>query len=749
MTPPTAKPKTSPKPTFFWQGVLILLPVAVLAAVALYSLNQDRLVVRHEATERAQAIADDLLDTLWQRLASSDRQPERPEPSAALITYSPANPDKSDPRLLSIENPSFTVNASGQLLSPAPYSGHPVPQPLDLNLLTADQRRLWQAIALAESSRHPALVQSCRDFIALHPPARFAALAHYALALALSQSGDTAAARDTFATLLANHPDATGESGLALAPLVLVKQFELTPPGSTNRTRESFAQICQQLLIRPSPLTPQLLRHVETLATNARMKEAVVPWQLAWNRDELARQLHSAWAAQLQTSAARIVPAPLLLAAHPPAPSPVKDGESSPSLLLLVVDPGQPLLPAGTNFVADSPGPAKWIAARAPATGEAQRYFCRPAITVARETMKLIRGKSQFPPYFGVSVDVAGEPLVSDSNFPLWYELGGGPKGGGYQKSTLDPATFHAPVLATARSIQAGDNQLVVKVHLTNADAMYASQNARTLRYGTLISVAALAALVGFGSARRAFYRQQHLNEMKDNFVSSVSHELRAPIASVRLMAENLEQGRVPDAPRQNEYYRFIGQECRRLSSLIENVLDFSRIEQGRKEYEFEPAEVAALVRQTVKLMEPVAAQAGVTLTLEVNDAALHQLPAPPVLDAQAVQQALINLIDNAIKHSPRDATVAVSLALAGSRLRFTVADRGEGIPAEDHTRIFERFYRRGSELRRETQGIGIGLSIVKHVVDAHGGSVTVDSQPGQGSRFFIDLPLQPPRPSS
>src|ERR1700724_2177889 len=98
---------------------------------------------------------------------------------------------------------------------------------------------------------------------------------------------------------------------------------------------------------------------------------------------------------------------------------------------------------------------------------------------------------------------------------------------------------------------------------------------------------------------------------MKSNFVSSVSHELRAPIASVRLLAESLERGKILEAPKQHEYFRFIGQECRRLSSLIENVLDFSRIEQGRKQYEFEPTDLIALTRRTVKLMEAEAAEKG------------------------------------------------------------------------------------------------------------------------------------------
>ncbi len=269
---------------------------------------------------------------------------------------------------------------------------------------------------------------------------------------------------------------------------------------------------------------------------------------------------------------------------------------------------------------------------------------------------------------------------------------------------------------------------------------MLAAERQRTVRFGLLIAVAAGTALIGFLAARRAFYRQLHLSEMKSNFVASVSHELRAPIASVRLMAEGLEQGRVSEPPKQREYFRFIVQECRRLSSLIENVLDFSRIEQGRKQYEFEPADAVALAQETVKLMQTYAAEQSIELALQIQGE-----PFPVEMDAKAVQQALINLIDNAIKHSSKGGKIAVGLeferAQSADVMRLWVKDHGEGIPAAEHVKIFERFYRLGSELRRETQGVGIGLSIVKHIVEAHGGTITVRSAPGEGSRFTMELP--------
>jgi signal transduction histidine kinase len=319
---------------------------------------------------------------------------------------------------------------------------------------------------------------------------------------------------------------------------------------------------------------------------------------------------------------------------------------------------------------------------------------------------------------------------------------------------------LNAPATNVLASAVQPEQLLKVNVYLTSPDKLYQRQGARTFWFGSLVAVSAAAALIGLLAAWRAFRQQRELNEMKSNFVSSVSHELRAPIASVRLMAENLEGGKIPESQKQKEYFGFIVQECRRLSALIENVLDFSRIEQGRKQYEFEPTDVVALVQTTVKLMEPNAAEKGVNLVLETSNIE-HRTPNIEMeIDGRAIQQALVNLIDNAIKHSPKGETVTVaierqnaecrmqnsegaSFSLQPSAFSLSVSDHGPGIPPEEHEKIFERFYRRGSELRRETQGVGIGLSIVKHIVEAHGGRVLVQSEPGKGSRFTIEIPIK------
>jgi signal transduction histidine kinase len=386
-------------------------------------------------------------------------------------------------------------------------------------------------------------------------------------------------------------------------------------------------------------------------------------------------------------------------------------------------------------------------------------FYCLGEAEVGSRVSALVDAVAGIPDYFGIGVELSGRKLTwSVPDLRVWHEVNYfGRRGGGEKKEyTSDMAST---ILASARRLDRGTEQLKVNVYLTSPTALFKRQSARTFWFGFLIVAAALAALVGFLAAYRAFRRQLRLSEMKSNFVSSVSHELRAPIASVRLLAENLERGRIFEAPKQREYFRFIVQECRRLSSLIENVLDFSRIEQGRKEYEFEPTDVQALVEQTVRLMESYAGERDVKLVLALGDCPSSSIREQVLLDGKAIQQALINLIDNAIKHSPKGQIVTVgaevptgsneaqsdSFAERGhpaDHINLWVEDQGEGIPAAEHEKIFERFYRRGSELRRETSGVGIGLSIVKHIVEAHRGRVLVRSVVGQGSRFTIELPL-------
>jgi signal transduction histidine kinase len=249
------------------------------------------------------------------------------------------------------------------------------------------------------------------------------------------------------------------------------------------------------------------------------------------------------------------------------------------------------------------------------------------------------------------------------------------------------------------------------------------------LAFAIVISGGALAFI------HRAVERERRLNALKSDFVASVSHELRAPVASIRLMADALNAGKIePHTVR--EFHRLISREGARLSTLIENVLDFARIEQGRKNWHFEPTDLGALLTETLGIMEPLAAEKNIALvsqsfpSVEAN------------LDPGAIQQALVNLLDNAIKFSPTGSRVEIALGENGSNWEIRIADQGPGIPAAEHERVFQKFHRLGSELRRETQGTGIGLSLVKAVAEAHGGRVVLTSAQGQGCSFILSSPI-------
>jgi signal transduction histidine kinase len=231
--------------------------------------------------------------------------------------------------------------------------------------------------------------------------------------------------------------------------------------------------------------------------------------------------------------------------------------------------------------------------------------------------------------------------------------------------------------------------------------------------------------------------RELKLSRLKSDFVANVSHELKTPLALIRLFAETLELGRVPSKDKAKQYHRIINKESRRLTQLINNILDFSRIEAGRKEYRFVKADVAAVVRDVVDAYRFQIEQQGFTLDLEIAES----LPEIEV-DPEALSQALINLVNNAIKYSPDEKHIRVSVESQDGRVLVTVADRGIGIPKADQKRIFEKFYRVESSLVHTTKGSGLGLALVQHIVEAHGGRVEVASVPGEGSRFTLVLPV-------
>jgi signal transduction histidine kinase len=235
----------------------------------------------------------------------------------------------------------------------------------------------------------------------------------------------------------------------------------------------------------------------------------------------------------------------------------------------------------------------------------------------------------------------------------------------------------------------------------------------------------------------RNVMREMALARLKSDFVSNVSHELRTPLSLIRLYAETLELGRLNNPEKREEYYRIIRKESERLTSLINNILDFSRIEAGRKEYEFRETDIAELVRNTLESYRYQIEQHGFTFEERISE----DLP-PMRVDREAIARSLLNLVNNALKYSQRDKYLGVNLYRENGSVKLEVVDHGIGISRPEQHKIFEKFYRVGDPLVHNTKGSGLGLSLVRHIVEAHGGEVSVESAPGQGSKFVIALPV-------
>ena len=280
-----------------------------------------------------------------------------------------------------------------------------------------------------------------------------------------------------------------------------------------------------------------------------------------------------------------------------------------------------------------------------------------------------------------------------------------------------------------------GDWTLVLHSHRSTPERLARANFAINV---TLVALLTAVLMGGIALALRTADRAMRLSQMKSDFVSNVSHELRTPIASIRVFAELLRLGRVQTPEKVREYGEYIERESRRLSRLIENILDFARIESGRKTYSFAPVDVARVVEATLQSFEPHLAHSGFTCALRAPAE-----PLPPVrADADALGQAIHNLLDNAVKFSGEARAIEVRLALEDGEIVVAVADRGIGIAREEQARIFERFHRVGTGLVHEVKGSGLGLSLVHHIMQVHGGRVTVDSEPGKGSTFALHLPV-------
>ena len=230
--------------------------------------------------------------------------------------------------------------------------------------------------------------------------------------------------------------------------------------------------------------------------------------------------------------------------------------------------------------------------------------------------------------------------------------------------------------------------------------------------------------------------RELQLNQMKSDFIATVSHEFKSPITAIRQMAEMFQSNRVPDE-RKQKYYSVMMQEGERLAHLVDNILDMARIEQGKKRYDFKSQNIQETIRQTVAKYQDRYTGKGLSFNVYQNE----NIP-EVTMDEESIQQVLHNLLDNAIKYSSGSKEIDLSAVQQNGAVAITVKDYGIGIEKEDQLKIFDRFYRVKSDETSGIKGSGLGLTLVKKIIEAHGGKTEIKSKPSKGTAFTFYLPI-------
>lgn len=260
---------------------------------------------------------------------------------------------------------------------------------------------------------------------------------------------------------------------------------------------------------------------------------------------------------------------------------------------------------------------------------------------------------------------------------------------------------------------------------------------ARDYVFGGIILALVITTVVGTAVVLSVVYREAEVARLQTDFVNKVSHDLRTPLTSIRMFVETLQLGRLQDPARQSEALEIIAEETARLSTLINRLLDWARMESGRRSYTLRRQRIDGVVDAAIQAFEPQRLAGNVEVTREV-EAGLPEVMADP----QALVEALLNLLNNAHKYTGPDKRIAVAARRSDGAVLLSVTDNGPGIPRRDQKRIFEKFYRAQDPLSREIEGTGLGLAMVKHIASAHGGRVEVESELGKGARFTIVLPV-------
>jgi signal transduction histidine kinase len=261
--------------------------------------------------------------------------------------------------------------------------------------------------------------------------------------------------------------------------------------------------------------------------------------------------------------------------------------------------------------------------------------------------------------------------------------------------------------------------------------------NQRLLLWYGFILLLVLMLLVGLAMTVRVVRREAELGRLQNEFVAAVTHEFKSPITSIRLLMERLTSGRVRAPEQASEYCAAIDRETDRLELLVNRLLESRKIQTGLKQYTFAPASISEVAEAALKQLRPQAEAKGIGLEAQ-TEGDIPELP----LDKAAITDALLNLLDNAIKYSPSDTRITVTIRLVDHQVSVDVCDQGIGIAPDDLPHIFDKFYRGRHGDQQNAHGTGLGLALVKAIVEAHGGTIEVESTPGKGSRFSLRLPM-------
>ena len=266
----------------------------------------------------------------------------------------------------------------------------------------------------------------------------------------------------------------------------------------------------------------------------------------------------------------------------------------------------------------------------------------------------------------------------------------------------------------------------------------------RDFVFGWLVVAMVVTTVIGGISAIVAVRREARLGRLPTDFVNKVSHDLRTPLTSIRMFVETLQLGRATDPARQQEALEIIAEETERLSRLINRLLDYARMEQGRRRYDLRPEPIRPIVDAAVAALAPLRLHQPAEVVVRLAD----DLPRVRA-DRASMVEALIDLLTNAFKYTGEEKRIVIEGWRVASAVRIAVTDNGPGIGKHDLKRVFDRFYRAHDPLDRIIEGSGLGLAMVKHIVTGHGGKVEVESEPGKGTTFTITLPaLEEERPA-